>query len=333
MTRELPICTLSVDLDNQWSYMKTHGDTGWETFPSYLDLVVPRILESLQRFGWRITFFIVGQDAALKQNQEALRAIAAAGHEIGNHSFHHEPWLHLYTKKQTADEIARAEVAIEAATGYRPRGFRGPGYSLSRATLEVLAERDYLYDASTLPTYLGPLARWYFLHTANLTPGEREQRKILFGGFGEGRRPLKPYLWEVGDRRLVEIPVTTMPIVKLPFHFSYLFYLATKSTRLAVLYLRASLLACRHAGVAPSLLLHPLDFISGDEAPELLFFPSMTLPGHRKRAILDRLLGVVSTGFAVSPLKPWAQDVITASNPAIVAAAKALTTQPERLRG
>ena len=42
-----PLATLSLDLDNQWSYMKTHGDAGWETFPSYLDVAVPRILDLL----------------------------------------------------------------------------------------------------------------------------------------------------------------------------------------------------------------------------------------------------------------------------------------------
>jgi len=39
-----PIASLSLDLDNQWSYMKTHGDAGWELFPSYLDIVIPRVL-------------------------------------------------------------------------------------------------------------------------------------------------------------------------------------------------------------------------------------------------------------------------------------------------
>ena len=39
--------SLSLDLDNQLSYMKTHGDSGWEDFPSYLDIAVPRILEFL----------------------------------------------------------------------------------------------------------------------------------------------------------------------------------------------------------------------------------------------------------------------------------------------
>ena len=45
--------------------MKTHGDDGWRDFPSYLDVVVPKVLEILERRRWKITFFVVGQDAAL----------------------------------------------------------------------------------------------------------------------------------------------------------------------------------------------------------------------------------------------------------------------------
>ena len=84
-----PTASLSLDLDNLWSYMKTHGDLGWETFPSYLDLVVPRILEFLRARNLTITFFVVGQDAALEKNQPALKLLAAAGHEIGNHTITH----------------------------------------------------------------------------------------------------------------------------------------------------------------------------------------------------------------------------------------------------
>src|SRR6185369_10188375 len=95
-----PIASLSLDLDNKWSYMKTHGDKGWESFPSYLGIVVPRVLEFLKARNLKITVFVVGQDAALAKNREALGSLAAAGHEIGNHSFHHEPWLHLYTEPE-----------------------------------------------------------------------------------------------------------------------------------------------------------------------------------------------------------------------------------------
>ena len=215
-----PIASLSLDLDNQWSYMKTHGDAGWESFPSYLDLVVPRILDFLQTRGLTITVFIVGQDAALDKNHAALGAIATAGHEIGNHSFHHEPWLALYSDEQIETELSQAEEAIKQATGQRPIGFRGPGFSLSHATLEVLASRGYVYDASTFPTFLGPLARaYYLLHAGKqLSTAEREKRKQLFGTLRDGWRPLKPYTWQLAAGSLVEIPVTTMPIAKVPIH-------------------------------------------------------------------------------------------------------------------
>ena len=159
MTTSKPLASLSLDLDNKWSYLKTRGDRAWQSLPSYLDLVVPRVLGLLKTLDLTITVFVVGQDAALAVHREPLAAIAAAGHEIGNHSFHHEPWLHLYSEERTETELVQAEEHIERATGRRPRGFRGPGFSLSPATLRVLARRGYRYDASTLPTFLGPLAR------------------------------------------------------------------------------------------------------------------------------------------------------------------------------
>ena len=77
-----PIASLSLDLDNKWSYMKTHGDAGWESLPSYLDVCVPRVLKFLKERDLQITFFIVGQDAALDKNSKAIGQIAEAGHEI-----------------------------------------------------------------------------------------------------------------------------------------------------------------------------------------------------------------------------------------------------------
>ncbi len=193
-----PLASLSLDLDNEWSYLKTHGDAGWQELPSYLDIVVPRVLAFLAERDLRITFFVVGQDAALDRNREALASLAAAGHEIGNHSFRHEPWMHRNPSREVADEIERAEDAIESATAYRTVGFRGPGYSLSPAILEVLADRGYRYDASTLPTVIGPLARAIYFRSAHLTAEEREQRADLFGSASECLRPIRPYRWEMG---------------------------------------------------------------------------------------------------------------------------------------
>ena len=129
------IASLSLDLDNKWSYMKTHGDEGWETFPTYLPKVMPHIVDLGESLDIKMTVFIVGQDAALEKNRDALAQIPAAGFEVGNHSFHHEPWLHLYSEDKLTEELQRAEDAIYAATGESPIGFRGPGFSLSDTVL------------------------------------------------------------------------------------------------------------------------------------------------------------------------------------------------------
>ena len=277
-----PLASLSLDLDNKWSYLKTHGDAGWERFPSYLDRLVPRYLEFCSRRGLQTTVFVVGQDAALDENRSALSRIAEAGHEIGNHSFHHEPWLHLYAEPQIEEELARTEEHLERVTGRHPVGFRGPGFSFSPQVLRVLLRRGYQYDASTFPTFLGPLARAYYFCTARLSPQQKQERKQLFGKLSEGFRPLRPYCWELDGQRLLEIPVTTMPLVRLPMHVSYLLYLAQFSRLAARVYFRTALRLCRLTGVAPSLLLHPLDFLGGDEEQDLAFFPAMGMPVRRK---------------------------------------------------
>jgi len=299
VTQIKPNCSLSLDLDNQWSYMKTHGDTGWETFPSYLDVVVPRFLEMLDEFGWKITVFVVGQDAALEKNREALQMIAAAGHEFGNHSFNHEPWLHLYSKQQAEDEIISAEEAIENATGQRPRGFRGPGYSLSREALEVLADREYLFDASTFPTYLGPLARAYYFMTSDFSEEEKEKRQAMFGSPRDGLRPIRPYWWRLDQRTILEIPVTTLPLLRLPIHFSYLLFISTFSKMLALQYFRVALALCRIADVQPSLLLHPLDFLCSEDVPELDFFPAMKIGLAHKLSFVCETFSLLSRGHTV----------------------------------
>jgi peptidoglycan/xylan/chitin deacetylase (PgdA/CDA1 family) len=303
MTSSRPLASLSLDLDNKWSYMKTHGDSGWEAYPTYLPLVVPRVLDVLRRRGLTITFFIVGQDAERAENRPALRSIAEARHEIGNHSFKHEPWLHLYSEQEISDELRHAEDAIESATGERPRGFRGPGFSLSPAVLRVLARSGYAYDCSTFPTFLGPLARMYYFMTARLTPQQKQERKVLFGTLKEGFRPLNPYAWKTEGRLLPEIPVTTFPGLRIPFHVSYLLYLSRFIPGLALAYFRAALRSCRATGTAPSLLLHPLDFLGGDDVPELAFFPAMNLPGRRKVEFVEEVLDIYARWFHVLPMR------------------------------
>lgn len=312
------LASVSLDLDNLWSYLKIHGDDGWQSRPSYLDVFVPHALETLDQLGIKITFFIVGLDAAEDRNGKALRAIADAGHEIGNHSFEHEPWLHLYTPEQVRSELQQADAAIQAATGRKPIGFRGPGFSWSEDVLETLVELGHRFDASTLPTYLGPLARAYYFWTAKMTAEERAKREGLFGKFSDGLRPVKPYRWQLkSGRNILEIPVTTMPLFKTPFHFSYLAYLSNFSPALMHFYFGMALAACRLTRTEPSFLLHPLDIIGGDQIPQLKFFPGMDISSQRKTELFKTVLGKLGERYDIVPMGVHARAIEARGNLAL----------------
>ncbi len=307
-----PLASLSLDLDNKWSYMKTHGDPGWEQYPSYLPIIVPRVLQILQEESLTITFFIVGIDAAQPASQPILKSIADAGHEIGNHSYKHEPWLHLYTDAELEQEMTAAEIAILQATGQQTIGFRGPGFSFSPQLLTLLARRGYQYDASTFPTFLGPLARMYYFAKSSLSQEQSSQRKALFGSAREGFRPLKPYRWQTDSGPLTEIPVTTMPLARVPIHLSYVLYLATFSRAVALAYWNTALALCRLTRTQPSLLLHPLDFLGQEDCPELAFFPAMQTPAAPKLEVARKVLQSLHRHFQVVPMRDHAKTLVSA---------------------
>ena len=301
MRKKKPIASISLDLDNQWAYMKIHGDEGWDHYPSYFDIFVPHVLNVLDELDLKITFFIVGKDTETEANRKYLRMITERGHEVGNHSYHHESWLQTYSYEKIEKEIREAEEAIEKVTGQRTIGFRGPGFSWSKDLLKVLERRGYKFDASTLPTYLGPLARMYYFKKSDLSKEEKKARKELFGKFSEGFRKLKPYKWDLGNgKSITEIPVTTMPFFKFPFHLSYLIYLGNISMTLMKLYLNTAIGMCKITRTPISFLLHPLDLIGGDQITQLAFFPGMNVNSDKKVEVFKNVINSLKNNYEIT---------------------------------
>jgi peptidoglycan/xylan/chitin deacetylase (PgdA/CDA1 family) len=83
----------------------------------------PHILATLEQFGARATFFVIGKQA--EQHPEIIRALANAGHEVGHHTYGHRP-LWLLTPRQTREEIERGTHVLAAILGRPPQYFRPP---------------------------------------------------------------------------------------------------------------------------------------------------------------------------------------------------------------
>jgi peptidoglycan/xylan/chitin deacetylase (PgdA/CDA1 family) len=83
----------------------------------------PEILDVLGAHGVRATFFQLG--ANVERLPEIARAVAAAGHEIGNHGYAHRLYC-FRSGEYIARDIVRAQKAIRRHTGVTPRLFRAP---------------------------------------------------------------------------------------------------------------------------------------------------------------------------------------------------------------
>jgi len=83
----------------------------------------PRILDALAAAGANATFFMVGRQ--VEAAPAVARAIVAAGHDVGNHTYAHR---HLWTLSPSASvaEVDRGAAAVAHATGVAPRYFRPP---------------------------------------------------------------------------------------------------------------------------------------------------------------------------------------------------------------
>ncbi len=84
----------------------------------------PALLDLLQSRGARATFFVVGE--RVLAHPELVRRCHAEGHELGNHSHTHSPWLNFRLRRGMQREIAACQEALEATTGRRPRSYRPP---------------------------------------------------------------------------------------------------------------------------------------------------------------------------------------------------------------
>jgi len=83
----------------------------------------PLILKILERHSVAATFFQCG--ANVERLPEVARAVAAAGHEIGNHS-HTHPLFCFHSARFMEEELRLAQIAIERHAGVRPVWFRAP---------------------------------------------------------------------------------------------------------------------------------------------------------------------------------------------------------------
>jgi peptidoglycan/xylan/chitin deacetylase (PgdA/CDA1 family) len=96
------------------------------------------LLQLLERHAAKATFFVTGERAA--RHGDLMAEILACGHDVGNHSYHHDPFLMLRRVETLHREIASAQTVL-GGFGLVPAAFRPPVGVTSPKLYRALLQR------------------------------------------------------------------------------------------------------------------------------------------------------------------------------------------------
>jgi len=153
---------------------------------------IPLLLDLFAEFDINSTFFVTSD--AVESTKKVLREIVKSGHEIGYHGDGGQGYAIL---KAATETISRHLNVV-------PIGFRAHRHKISCETLLSLSKIGYKYDSSIIASFR------------------------LFNPYFSSRAPKSPYrpslsdICVPGQSHLVEIPISVLPIIKLPLALSYI---------------------------------------------------------------------------------------------------------------
>jgi len=313
-------CAVSVDLDGIGCYYRIHGlgPAPEELEHVILERALPRAAALFQQHGIHVTWFVIGRDAdadaiATDQstraaNAKRLRDLAAAGDELGNHSYSHPYELARLSRSAVESEISGCDRVLRTLNGgVQVRGFRAPGYDVSPAMFDSLARLGYRYDSSIFPApayYAAKAVVMTALAAIGRPSGAVLTNPRALVAPPDPYRPSMTAPFRRGQAPLVELPIAVTPWTRVP---------AIGTTLLvAPAWARDRLLDAMAKRKFFNFELHGIDFADADldGIPGELVDrqPDLRVPIEKKLARLDALLDMIRSRWNVVTLAEVAAE-------------------------
>ncbi|MDP8236099.1 MAG: polysaccharide deacetylase family protein [Candidatus Erginobacter occultus] len=142
---------LTVDVENWYdaSLLSPYVPAGYRD-----DRVVAatrEIMDLLEEFGVRATFFVLGKVA--EEHPGLVKEIAGRGHEVASHGWGHQ-LAYRQTEEEFEEDLHRSLEILERLSGGKVKGYRAPSWSVGVETpwfFDVLVRNGIEYDSSLFP--------------------------------------------------------------------------------------------------------------------------------------------------------------------------------------
>jgi peptidoglycan-N-acetylglucosamine deacetylase len=144
--------TFDLDADVVWVHRGSDDPIGLSMGRFESKVGVPLLLNMLDGFGIRSTFFVPGWVA--EQYTSTIDDILRHGHDVEHHGYLHEPPRTFKTRDEEEEALLKGIEALERITGRRPRAYRSPFWEFSANTIPLLDKHGFEYTGDLMDTLL-----------------------------------------------------------------------------------------------------------------------------------------------------------------------------------
>ncbi len=272
--------------------------------PSFYQ-IADRFFALSEKYNFKYTIFAIGRDLENPEVFARIRSWAAAGHEIGNHTYTHETRLGTLPRGEMETEVLKSHEIITRCTGKEPRGFISPTWNVSPELVGVLLKANYIYDTSIFPSYF----IYLLLLKLKLMKQGRGPKIVDTTFSARGDKPVpffasrKPYfvsphsLIKKEKEGLLMLPLPVTPLLRIPCWHTISFVFGQK-------FMRYVLKSCLRAYDNFYYVMHPRDYFdpAGDFEPdfvrqykdELSVFEGFSIPFSKKEKIMQENMEIVA---------------------------------------
>lgn len=147
---------LTIDVEDYYhvsAFERVVRHEDWDQYESRVERNTHRILDILDEYHTKATFFVLGWVA--ERHPKLVREINGRGHEIGCHGYSHK-LIYKQTASEFREETKRTKAYLESIIHKPVLGYRAASYSITSKSfwaLKILAEEGFLYDSSIFPIW------------------------------------------------------------------------------------------------------------------------------------------------------------------------------------
>jgi polysaccharide deacetylase family protein (PEP-CTERM system associated) len=149
-----PVNFLSIDVED-WFHVTNYAEaisrTNWERSENRISFSLNKVLDILDYYDVRATFFVLGWVA--ERHPEMIKGIIDRGHEVASHGYEHG-LLYNLEPGGFREDLSRGLEIVSSITGSEILGYRAPSFTVTRDTewaYSILSKAGIRYDSSVYP--------------------------------------------------------------------------------------------------------------------------------------------------------------------------------------